>query len=150
MELFRPDVITGRTLYLDLDTVIVGDMTEVASIPYDFAMLNIREKDNHIGNSGAMWFGKAFPDVYERFAAKPDHWIDFHERNAHDRYMGDQAFISDCFENIPKLHQAVPGMFRSYKYDNCQHEIPHGCSIVCFGGKPRPHEAGGWVKQAWV
>jgi hypothetical protein len=150
LEVFRPDVITGHTLYLDLDTVIVGDMNPVASIPYDFAMLNIREKDTQVGNSGAMWLAKPFPDVYERFAARPNFWMDYHRKNAHDRYMGDQAFISDCFQKIPKLHDAVPGMFRSYKYDRCQNEIPTGCSVVCFGGTPRPHQAGGWVRQAWA
>lgn len=150
LEVFRPDVITGKTLYLDLDTVIVGNMDPVASIPYDFAMLNIRAKDVKVGNSGAMWIGKPFPHVYERFAEKPDYWMDYHLQNAKDRYMGDQAFISDCFEEIPKLHHALPGFFQSYKYDRCQAEIPSGCSVVCFGGLPRPHQAGGWVRQAWV
>jgi hypothetical protein len=150
IEVFRPDVVTGPTLYLDLDTIVVDDLDRVAAIPYEFAMLNIREKDTKVGNSGAMWLTKPFPHVYERFAEKPDYWIDYHERNAKDRYMGDQAFISDCFPAIPKLHHALPGFFRSYKYDRCQEEIPAGCAVVCFGGPPRPAQAGGWVKQAWV
>lgn len=150
IEMFRPGVITGPTLYLDLDTIITGNLNQVASIPYDFAMLNIRAKDIKIGNSGAMWFRKPFPHVYERFAQKPRHWIDYHVANAHDRYMGDQAFISDSFDDIPKLHHALPGFFLSYKYDRLQERVPKDCSVVCFGGKPRPHEAGGWVKQAWV
>lgn len=150
IEMFRPDVVTGPTLYLDLDTVIVDKLDDVLSIPYEFAMLNIRAKDTTVGNSGAMWMTRAFPHVYERFAEKPEYWIDYHVRKAHDRYMGDQAFISDCFEVIPKLHEALPEFFKSYKYDNCRDSIPKGCSVVCFGGHPRPHEAGGWVKTAWV
>jgi hypothetical protein len=150
IELFRPDVITGPTLYLDLDTVIVGNLDRVMEIPFDFAMLNIRAKDMHIGNSGAMWFTRAFPAVYERFAEKPQYWIDYHVKHAKDRYMGDQAFISDCFSDIPKLHHALPGFFLSYKYDNCRHSIPKGCSVVCFGGPPRPRDAGGWVKDVWI
>lgn len=150
IEVFRPDVITGPTLYLDLDTVITGKLDPVMTMPYDFAMLNIRAKDTKVGNSGAMWFTKAYPHVYERFAEKPQHWIDYHVSNAHDRYMGDQAFISDCFEDIPKLHHALPGFFLSYKYDRCQDRVPKGCSVVCFGGHPRPHEAPGWVYKTWV
>lgn len=150
LEIFRPDVITGPTLYLDLDTIITGNLDPVTTIPYEFAMLNIRAKDLKIGNSGAMWFAKPFPHVYERFAEKPDYWIDYHEKSAHDRYMGDQAFISDCFDDIPKLHHALPDFFKSYKYDACQEAVPPGCSVVCFGGPPRPRQAGGWVKQAWV
>lgn len=150
IEVFRPDVITGPTLYLDLDTIVVDNLDRVADIAYEFAMLNIREKDTKVGNSGAMWLSKPFPHVYERFLEKPDYWIDYHERNAKDRYMGDQAFISDCFPAIPKLHHALPGFFRSYKYDRCQERIPEGCAVVCFGGPPRPAQADGWVKQAWV
>lgn len=150
LEIFRPGVITGPTLYLDLDTVIVADLDDVASIQDDFAMLNIREKDVRVGNSGAMWIAKPFPHVYERFAEKPDYWIDYHERHAHDRYMGDQAFISDCFDDIPKLNRALPGFFKSYKYDKCQDFVPQGCAVVCFGGYPRPAQAGGWVREVWT
>lgn len=150
IEIFRPDVVTGPTLYLDLDTVIVGNLDAAATIPHDFAMLNIREKDTNVGNSGAMWLSRAFPEVYRRFAEKPEYWIDYHVKNAKDRYMGDQAFISDCFADIPKLHHALPGFFKSYKYDRCQSQIPAGCAVICFGGHPRPHEAGGWVKKEWV
>jgi hypothetical protein len=150
IEVFRPDVITGPTLYLDLDTIITGKLDPVMSIPYDFAMLNIRAKDTKVGNSGAMWFKKPYPNVYERFVEKPQYWIDYHVSNAHDRYMGDQAFISDCFETIPKLHHALPGFFLSYKYDKQQQRVSAGCSVVCFGGHPRPHEARGWAYKAWV
>jgi hypothetical protein len=150
IEMFRPGVITGPTLYLDLDTIIVGNLDPVLKIPHDFSMLNIREKDLHIGNSGAMWFRKPQPHVYERFVEKPEYWIKYHVDNAENRYMGDQAFISDCFTEIPKLHHALPRFFLSYKYDRCQHRVPPGCSVVCFGGHPRPHEAAGWVRHAWV
>jgi hypothetical protein len=148
LEIFR---LTGPLLYVDLDTIIVGNLDRVADIPYDFAMLDILEKNlPRIGNSGAMWMAKPFPNVYERFAEKPEYWIEYHRANAHDRYMGDQAFISDCFTEIPKLHHALPGFFKAYKYDGCQYKVPAGCSVVCFSGKPRPAQAGGWVKQAWV
>lgn len=150
LEVFRPDVITGPTLYLDLDTVITGNLDPVTTIPYDFAMLDILERNAKVGNSGAMWIAKPFPYVYERFAEKPEHWIKHHEKNAKNRYMGDQAFISDCFEEIPKLHHALPGFFKGYKYDHCQDKVPESCSVVCFGGPPRPHQAGGWVKRVWV
>jgi len=148
--MFRPGVITGPTLYLDLDTIAVGNLDPVATIHHEFSMLNIREKDVSVGNSGAMWFSIPQEHVYERFVEDPGYWIAFHVKHAKDRYMGDQAFISDSFESIPKLNKALPGFFLSYKYDRCHNEIPDGCSVVCFGGRPRPHEAGGWVRRAWV
>lgn len=148
--MFKPGIVTGPTIYLDLDTIVVADFDRVATIEHDFSMLNIRAKDIKIGNSGAMWFRYPQPHVYERFVEKADYWIDYHIKNAHDRYMGDQAFISDCFESIPKLHWALPGFFLSYKYDKQQDAVSPGCSVVCFGGHPRPNEVlSGWVKDAW-
>lgn len=148
--MFKPGIITGPTLYLDLDTVIVGNLDAVATIPHDFAMLNIREKDLPVCNSGAMYFRSPQPHVYERFAERPQYWIAYHIRNAKERYAGDQAFISDSFSEIPTLNKALPGVFRAYKYDNCREAVPPGCSVVCFSGKPRPHEVtNGWVKEIW-
>ena len=151
IECFRPDVITGPTLYLDLDTLITGPLDPVMEIRDRFSMLCIRAKELKIGNSGAMWFRDPQTHVYERFVENPEYWIDYHIKNAHNRYMGDQAFISDCFTDIPKLHHALPDFFKSYKYDVCQMKVPPGCSVVCFGGHPRPHEVrGGWVERTWV
>jgi hypothetical protein len=150
LEMFTPGVVTGPTLYLDLDTVIVNTLDPIATIEQEFSMLNIRAKDTKVGNSGAMWFGIPQTHVYERFAEKPKEWVAFHVKHAHDRYMGDQAFISDCFEHIPKLHEALPDFFKSYKYDGCHYGAPPGCSVVCFGGPPRPRDAGGWVSRVWV
>jgi hypothetical protein len=151
IAMFRPGVITGPTLYLDLDSVIVNRLDPVENISFDFAMLSILGKGEKLGNSGAMWFRKPFPHVYERFAEKPDYWIKYHQDNARNRYMGDQAYISDQFAEIPKLHEALPNFFRSFKYDKCQTAVPAGCSVVCFGGKPRPHEVTtGWVPRVWV
>lgn len=151
IEVFREEVITTPTLFLDLDTIITGTLDPVMTIPYDFAMLCIRCKELKIGNSGAMFFRKPQPHVYERFAEKPEYWIDYHIKNAHNRYMGDQGFVSDSFTEIPKLHHWRQGFFLSYKYDVLQMKFPPTCSVVCFGGHPRPHEVqSGWVKRLWI
>jgi hypothetical protein len=151
IEVFRPGVVTGPTLYLDLDTVIVDSLDEVASLaPVDFAMLDVLRKGLPEGNSGVMWLGKPQTHVYERFVERPEYWIDFHLRNASGRYMGDQAFISDSFPVIPRLHELLPDMFVSYKYDGCRERPKPGASVVAFGGHPRPHEVKrGWVARAW-
>jgi len=148
IEIFRPGVITGPTLFLDLDTVIVKNIDAVATIPYDFAMLDIREKNTPVGNSGAMWINKPYPNIYYRFLEKPQEWINYHLENANNRYMGDQAFISDCFPGgMPKLHQALPGFFKSYKYDHCESRPHKTASVICFGGTPRPWQVDGWVTE---
>ena len=38
LELFRPGNFNGPVLYLDLDVIVVGDLTEIVSHPHEFTM----------------------------------------------------------------------------------------------------------------
>jgi len=143
IEVFREDVVSGPTLYLDLDTIVLKNIDQIASIPYDFAMLDVLE-GTKCCHSGLLWFRSPQTHVYEKFKEAPEKFIQFHEENANNWYHGDQAFISDCFHRIKKIHQALPKFVRSYKYHSLE-EKPQG-HIVCFGGKPRPHQ----IKDTWV
>lgn len=145
----RPDYFPQ--LYLDLDTIVLRTIDCVSTIQHDFAMLSIKDRGQHCGDSGVMWFRKPFPHVYERFAADPDRWMAEYAVSKGNKVFGDQGYISSQFEHIPKLHESLPGLFMSYKYDNLQDAVPRKpCAVVCFGGAHRPHNSPGWVKQAWV
>ena len=152
IELFRPGVVTGPTLYMDLDTVIVANIDKVATIPYDFAMVDVKPIPNGttLGMSGLLWFRKPQPHVYEKFAERPDYWIKFHKENVRARYLGDQAFINDCYDCRPeRIERHLPGFALSYKW-HCRQRVPRGTAIVAFGGHPRPHEVRrGWVRDHW-
>lgn len=151
IEVFREDVPTPA-LFMDLDTVIVDNLDAAATLPFDFSMMDVAEHKHHrCGNSGVMWLGKPQTHVYEKFLENPDGWIKFLAENAKDRYMGDQGFISECFEDIPRINDHLPKFVQSYKYHRCRGQWPKGCSIVAFGGHPRPHEVHkGWVTQHWI
>ena len=54
LELFRNDLFDGPVVYLDLDTIIVGDITDMLIYPHEFtAGLNFKAKH---GRSLASWF----------------------------------------------------------------------------------------------
>ena len=150
IELFRPGVIEGESLYLDLDTVITGKV-EILRNGVDFAMLQSFWTEDAVG-SGVMYFsGDNVPHkVYEKFAKQPQAYIKHHERNADGVYVGDQAFISDCFgqENIARINDYLPGI-KSYKM-HCHRRLPADASIVCFHGRPRvPEVDHDWMKEHW-
>ena len=148
IELFREEVFTGKSLYLDLDTVIVGNLDCVDSLNYDFAMMDVKPESNDpIGNSGVMFFGKPQTHVYEKFKKTPNDYIRFHETNKKYRYLGDQAFINDCFMKVDKIHNQLPDLIRSYRHNNCQNRFPKNTSIICFGGFHRPWTERGWVEN---
>jgi hypothetical protein len=143
IEMFRPGVISGPTLYLDLDTVITGPLFEFTDLPYDFAMLESFHETGVVG-SGVMWFGYKAPEgVYERFSMGPLRVMDHYHSVRSGSYRGDQAFIWDTLDrNVDKI--ASPAL-RSYKM-HCLGGLPKGTSIVCFHGRPRPTE----VSQPWM
>lgn len=152
IELFRPGALLCPALYFDLDTVIVGSLDRLADLPHDFAMIDLRTADQSgIGQSGVMWLRNPPHAVYERFAADPQHWIRHHEKAKAGTYVGDQAFINDTLgRDIPKITRDLPNMVRSYKL-HCRAGVPHGTSVVCFHGRPRPAQVTDrWVREAWA
>ena len=151
IELFRKGVITGPTLYLDLDTVIVGNMDDIVRCTKPFAMLRNFSADNMVG-SGIMWFrdAESVPHkVYNKFARMPECYMEHHLRmeDAHTSYIGDQAFIWDAL-NYDVETLDFKGIC-SYKR-HCRKMLPVDSSIVAFHGRPRPSEAtDAWVSQHW-
>jgi len=143
IECFRPDVVTGPTLYLDLDTVICGSIDPLAGLPMSFGMLRNFGRAEYIG-SGIMWFRDRPPaGVYERFAADPDRLMNQYrvdkKRGAH---FGDQAFIFEAVgdANIGRIQDAVPGLIRLYPRD-FESGVRGGCSVAVFKGKVKPPDA---------
>lgn len=150
IELFRDGVIDSETLYLDLDTVITGEI-EILRNGIDFAMLQSFWDQDMVG-SGVMYFsGENVPhQVYTKFAKQPKAYIEHYERNKNGTHVGDQAFIFDTLgPDIARINDYLPGI-RSYKM-HCFRRLPADTSIVCFHGQPRPTEVDiGWMKQHWA
>ena len=146
--MFKPGIINGPTIYMDLDTVITGSLDELVDQPYSFAMLRNFQDATMVG-SGVMWFKEKAPEgVYERFLQDPKRIMDFYENAKHGSYMGDQAFLYDFLNReIETLHSPA---LRSYKV-HCRNGLPEGTSIVCFHGRPRPTEINPeWMQRNWI
>ena len=149
IEMFKPGVITGPTLYLDLDTVVTGSLDGMAKLAYPFAMLRNFHQPDYVG-SGVMWFRDADTvphQVYEKFKRMPDAYIAHHDRVRVSSHLGDQAFIWDTLKgDIAKLDGLG---LKSYKY-HCKAFLPEDASAVCFHGPPRlPEVKAPWVAQHW-
>jgi hypothetical protein len=147
IELFRPDVVEGPTIYFDLDVVITGSLDEMSCIPCDFAMLRNFWTEDDMVNSSVMWFsGDNVPTgIYSKFAKQADAYITHYNRHADGAYVGDQAFVWDTLaHNVDYVNSYFDGIY-SYKL-HCKSGLPKNTSIACFHGHPRPSE----VKHDWV
>lgn len=144
IELFRHDL--GRVFYLDLDTVLVGDITPLVDGVHGFAMLRSMSRHKCAGSGVMSWTGPR-PDLVASFAADPArHMAEF---NTPTRW-GDQGFIQEHLERTGKpityLQDLMPGAIASPKHDFIDGAPRPGCRIVCFHGKPRPWE----TKAPWI
>lgn len=149
-ELFRPGVVTGPTVFLDLDTVIVGPLERLATVDEDYALIDLR--GNGWAQLGAMFLKNPPHQVYNFMAADCSRLMRHYEKKANGQYVGDQALWKDVMGhiNIPKLTDLLPGFFVSYKL-HCKRGVPAGASVVCFHGKPRPGDvADPWMREAWA
>ena len=151
VEIFRPGVVSGPTLYLDLDTVIVGSIDKLASFEHDFAIMR-NLNASWMPGSAVMWFrDKAPAHIYEQFAESPESIMAQYADPSQGCYIGDQAWIWDAMDRkIPFLTDKVPGLVRSYRR-HCAAGVPEGCSVVAFGGSKKPSNAPeAWVREAWA
>lgn len=133
MELFRPDV-RGDLLYFDLDTVIHGDLSDIASV---FRLTALRDFYRPDGLGSGMMFipMHARATIWAAWTAKPDRWMGEY------RSGGDQAFLEQfwLYEAL-RWQDIVPGQVVSFKANS---EAERSRSrVTCYHGKPKPHETG--------
>ena len=133
-----------RIVFLDLDTVLTGSIKDIIEYNGEFATLRDFYYPERVGPAVMIWnngFGSDIWRTYEE-AGYPT-----------DLPMGDLSWINKHFAETgykPDILQDLfPKKFVSYKV-HCQDGFAKENSVVCFHGKPRPHECDNWVKDFWV
>lgn len=138
MELFDP-ALAGDLLYLDLDTVVLGDLDELIEATGGQTTLLSDFYSPEFAASGFMY-------IAERDKQKVwGHWLagpEVHMQRARTRECwGDQGIISEALGPVQRWQDVAPGKVASYKTG-----ARTGASVVCFHGNPRPWDSGaGWV-----
>lgn len=146
LEMFNPNLEYLRPfLYMDLDTAIIGDYTEL--IPDDEKKMAALS-DFYVPSktaSAIMWIpknSKKVQTVWKTWDAK--------KKGIINKYRGDQDFIFDVTP-ADIMYQTITSTITSFKPDRMWLKIrPKGKSVVCFHGIPRIPEAAKtiqWVKQ---
>lgn len=141
IELFRYE----NVFYLDLDTVLTGDISDMMEDTEGFYALrnfgNFRHKGSIVMGSGVMAWSESYRHIYDSF----DPAITRKYRT-HQKSWGDQGYIYDCIDGqYIALQDTYPGRIHSYKKSGIDQDNPPE-SIICFHGKPRPWDS----DQDWV
>lgn len=139
MNMFSPSI-KGDFLFMDLDTVIVGDLEDVLAVNKLTLLRDFYRDGKKLaeGLGGALCF---FPEA-ERVQVW-NYWIENPQlamRLAGHR--GDMQIFEKFYRNSADRWQDVlPGQIVSWKV-HCQNGVPPDARIVCFHGQPRPWAAG--------
>lgn len=121
-----------KAFYLDLDTTIVGDITEMVDYSHVFTMLQDLG-GRSFPASGVMAWNGDYSGIAKSFGNDPEKHMRECTRHA---CWGDQGFIAKHVN--PELFQHIwNDKVVSYKY-HCKKGVPDGAAIVCFHGTPKP------------
>jgi hypothetical protein len=129
LELFRPDALTGRVLYFDLDVSIVDSIDALADFPADFAAIKDYQFPLQLNSSVMAWDSGYADHLYNEFVPVAAETM--------KRLHGDQNWI---FERTPMAARFPRQWCPSYR----GHLAPNGgaltwgARVVVFHGKPKP------------
>ena len=138
LYLFR-EFKAGKVIFLDLDTIITGNIDFLDKYNGKFAILRDFYRPKGYGSGMMIWQGGFGHDITE----------DYESDGMPDVLGGDQAYIERKVVKPKKLQDLFPGKIVSYK-EHAMAGMPPRAAICCFHGHPKPHDFSyGWVKTAW-
>jgi hypothetical protein len=135
LALFRAGTFSAdeRVIYLDLDTFVVGNIDFLARYGGPFGVLRDFYHPLHLASGVMTWRGNECDAIWSNWLAL----------GAPRAPRGDQQVMEMLFPQAAVLQDEFPGKIVSYKV-HCRDGVPQGASVVCFHGRPRPHETELW------
>ena len=146
LTVFKKDFggLSGPTLFLDLDVVIVGNLDVFFTQPGDFLIAHDKKNSKkREGNSS----------VFRFEAGKYSHILDYFEKNSEQvkrEVRHEQAYLSREIDKLGELEYWPDDWVPSFKY-KCfpswfkswfvAPSIPKGARVILFHGLPNPPEA---------
>jgi len=132
-ELFK---LVGPVLYFDLDTAIVGDLSDIASYAFRSSQLTMLQDfyaADHCGSGVMAWHGLNVRPLYLEMRDRADELMKKQRQR-----MGDQTYIEETIGRpfILRWQSAVPNQIVSYKV-HCRNGIPPDARVVCLHGFPK-------------
>ncbi len=137
--MFNPkNRLKGRILYLDLDIIILKDLSPLIE-PH------LKTKDFWIIED---WLEATFNSSVMLFSAERCHHL-YEAFSWRDQgiYQTDQHFLHAKLDHYQLFDRTK---IVSYKHDHCDAAPPDDARIVVFHGYPKPHHfETGWVSEKW-
>lgn len=143
--LFHPGMFPKgeRVLYFDLDTLIVGDISNIAAYDGPFAILRDTFTKGGLQSAVMAWEAGTVDYI----------WTMWEEAGRPVLAGGDQSWIEFIVRERTILDDEFPTQIVSFKRD-CflRGGIPSLARVCLFHGQPRPHDAAlvlPWIDEIW-
>ena len=158
LELFRPGLFRqdDRVVYMDLDTVLVGNVDWLFDFTGSMMMANgpmmiLRGFRKPRWASGLMaWQGEPAASLaYHKFLGDPAHYMKRHKAGGDQEFM--MATLRDRIKWEYWERQFPKTAIASYKRNVLLNKdmLPLPDTVVCFHGLPRPWDVdAGWIRGA--
>lgn len=164
MQMFDPRHNIGQMLYLDLDTILTGDIDWVWNLSTDY-FWSIRDFKylwrpnwNGLNSSFMYWNPENFHWIWQKFLQQ-----DIHELAKH--YHGDQDFLNSVLDN-QHLRLVDDSLIKSWRWQikdggmdmktriyrrpDAGSILDPRAKILVFHGRPKPHEiADPVIQRLW-
>lgn len=157
IELFRPNLYTGPTLFIDADNVIIGDLSPMilALKGQEFIMYKSRITSTHPNptpSSCVMYWERDMSYIWDIWNSQPhEKWRIEYQKNDSTGRRGDQGFIREHAKNLKLLHDVYPEANHSIKFVSGKKQpVLRNVSMLVFAGRKKPHISS-WdiVKKEW-
>ena len=125
VDLFQPGWCKNRTLYLDLDTTIVGSLDEIAEFPHQFASIKDYQHPLTMNSSVMVWDAGEGDAIYNNF--RPAVMKQFH---------GDQGWISHTMPGAARFPREWCVSYRQSVQSTGI--VPDDARVVVWHGQPKP------------
>lgn len=138
----------GPLLYLDLDQVITGDITEIVTEclkhPFSCYADHIEWMGVKLGTAFMTLESGSLGHIFENFKADANAIMQAYQQG------GDQVYLGQFLQEAYYLNEIWPDAVQSYKFDLKGNAPQAGTRIVNFHGEPKPHQVNDpWITEHW-
>lgn len=148
INLFTPTLLTGPTLYMDLDTLVTGDLTPLVRTEPGITMVKDFYGPGMMNSSTMAWVGD-FSAIWHAFNSDPAGIARHYDRLPGSR-VGDQGFIHDTLKAANTPIDTFDSTHVVSLKTHARNAPPPDARIVSFNGRPKLDDpAAGWGYEAW-